>query len=58
MRRAFKLKKGCRETAGRVDIVGWFEHDTRLSGARIVIGAEDGGTLAGWIDTMEKLPVE
>lgn len=57
-RREFRERMNAEIIAGCVVIVGWFEQNTRLSTARIVVGAEDGGSLADLIDTMEELSVK
>ena len=53
-RREFRERMNAEMAAGRIVIVGWFEQNASLSSARIVVGAEDGGSLAELIDKLEE----
>lgn len=57
-RNEFRERMKAEMTAGRIIIVGWFEQNAGLSSARIVVGAEDGHSLAGIIYAVEKLSLK
>ena len=54
-RREFLERMKAEVEAGRIIIVGWFEQNASLSSARIVVGGDNGESLAGIIDAVEKL---
>lgn len=54
-RKEFREEMNAEMAAGRIVIVGWFEQNASLSSARIVVGAEDGHSLAGIIHAVERL---
>ena len=57
-REEFRGTMNAEMAAGRIVIAGWFEQNVSLSSARIVVGAEDGQSLAGIIHAVEKLSLK